>query len=95
MNNKGQSAVEYILLLAVVMALVMVVFRNQTFRYYMGPDSPYFEALRRYIEHSYRFGSPIVTNLTAGDYNSYDQEHPSYRGETGGTRFFTPAEPYQ
>ncbi len=95
LNEKGQSAVEYILLLAVVMSLVMVVFRNKTFQYYMGPDSPYFETLRKYIEHSYRYGSPIVTGLTPPDSNSYSDQHTSYQSETGQSRFFTPVEPTQ
>lgn len=94
-SERGQSAVEYILLLAVVMSLVMVVFRNKTFQYYMGPDSPYFETLRTYIEHSYRYGSPIVTGLTPPDSNSYNDQHTTYLSETGQSRFFTPVEASQ
>ncbi|MFZ8999718.1 MAG: hypothetical protein ACO20H_00310 [Bacteriovoracaceae bacterium] len=95
LSEKGQSAVEYILLLAVVMSLVMVVFRNQTFQHYMGPDSPYFQTLRKYIEHSYRYGSPVVTGLSPLDSNGYSDQHTSYLSESGQSRFFTPLEPTQ
>ncbi|TDJ05741.1 MAG: hypothetical protein E2O68_06065 [Deltaproteobacteria bacterium] len=94
-GNDGQSALEYILLLMVVVSLSMTVFKSDAFKNFMGPDSVYFETLRKRFEYTYRYGSPPITGTEEGDSNAYSSRHDSYYNSTRGqTRFFTPAEPY-
>ncbi|MEI8346208.1 MAG: hypothetical protein WCG27_01990 [Pseudomonadota bacterium] len=64
-NKKGQSAVEYILLLGVVMTMAFAVFQSKTFKKYMGPDSPVWNRMKDYWEYTYRFGSPPAPGRTA------------------------------
>jgi len=94
-DNKGQSALEYILLLMVVVSLSATVFKSDAFKNFMGPDSVYFEALRKRFEYTYRFGSPPIPGTAEGDSNAYSTRHDNYYNTTRGqTRFFTPVESY-
>lgn len=92
-DEKGQSAVEYIMLLAVIVSLSFTVFNNKIFLKYMGPDSAYFGAIRSYLGYSYRYGLPGAEDKE--DFNSYERAHPSYVNELSGqTRYFFPLEAY-
>lgn len=94
-GESGQSAVEYILLLMVMVSLGMTVFKSDVFKNFMGPDSVYFETLRKRFEYTYRFGSPPIPGTDAGDSDGYSTRHDNYYNSNAGqTRFFTPAESY-
>lgn len=80
LGRKGQSAVEYILLLAVVVALTMGVFKSKAFQDFFGDDSAFFAELARGIESNYRYG------LTLDD--TSDNPHPGFY-VSGGSRFFS------
>lgn len=91
LNSRGQSIVEYILLLAVLSALAFTVFNNARFKEFMAGKG-FLEGIRKGMEYSYRYGR----EMKAGDYerganfgyNSY--AHDSYfNSEKNETRFFT------
>lgn len=52
--QRGQSTIEYVLLLAVVMLLISVVFKSPLFSKLLGEDSSFFKILKDRMEFSYR-----------------------------------------
>jgi hypothetical protein len=94
-NKDGQSVLEYILLMAVVVSIGMAVFKSKVFTDFMGPNSVYFETLKRNFEFTYRYGSPPTGLEDPAEGNAYSNRHESYyNGITNETRFFTPIETY-
>ncbi|WP_196801756.1 hypothetical protein [Bacteriovorax sp. BSW11_IV] len=89
-KQAGQSTVEYILLLSVLVTLGMTIFRSQPFLKLFGPNSQVFDILRRKVEYSYRHGVDGV-NLNV---NGYAGAHDTYDLESGEKRFFTPIKTY-
>lgn len=57
LKNKGQSTVEYILLLAVVASLITTVFRSDVLNNFIGKDGQFFRNYADYIGYTYRHGS--------------------------------------
>lgn len=92
-NTKGQSIVEYIMLLAVVMSLSMAVIKSDQFQLYMGPKSPFFAALRNYFSYTYRHGQAPPPNKAERDDSGYSAIHGTYF-DGSQTKFFTPADAY-
>ena len=86
-NEKGQSVVEYILLLSVVMTLVYFILTNQRFKELIGADSQYIQALRNYLEYSYRFTHPAPNN-TRTQFTGYGGNHHSYYNQSKGESHF-------
>jgi hypothetical protein len=69
--------VEYILLFAVVAALVGLVFKTDQFKRYFGPGGKIATTLRYELEYSYRHARPgkipySKPNYTGGRHDSYD-----------------------
>lgn len=89
-NESGQSTVEYILLLSVLVTIGTTVFNSQPFLKLFGPDSQVFDILRRKVEYSYRYGSDGIDV----DSSNYSGDHKTYVLESGEGRFFTPIETY-
>ncbi len=94
-KNKGQSAVEYILLMAVIVTLVYTVLNNPMFKQVMGPESVMFKKFRLTMEYSYSYGNwgqgVVNTQYLSGGI------HPLYSplDATGAeSRFFGPKESY-
>jgi len=88
LNEKGQSAVEYLLLLVVVTSLSYAVFKNPKFKEFFGQDSSFFAAMRDRMQYSYRHGL-----VGFEDNSSYTGIHDTYA--TGGsTRFIAPVARY-
>ena len=83
-HNKGQSVVEYIMLLAVMVVIGMTIFKSDLFTKFMGSDSEFFAALRGYFEYTYRHGTPTGRNE---DMTQTGISHDSYY-KNGSTRFF-------
>ena len=90
-NNSGQSVVEYILLLFVVMTLVFTLVNSQAFQGIMGEDSEFFERLAKQQEYAFRHTHLIEIN----DDSSYTGPHHSYLNPNSNkSRFFSGVTPY-
>lgn len=87
-NQKGQTAIEYILLLSVMSVLVFSVFNSQIFQNNFGKNGKILQAYKKQFEFAYRNGFPY----DGGTYN-YETLHPTY-SDGNGTRFFIPKLPY-
>jgi Flp pilus assembly pilin Flp len=94
-NEKGQSAVEYILLLAVLAALTFSVLRSPLFKDLLGPNSSFFRALAGRVQFSYRHG--FEGSSAEGDsFNYSDPKHKTYwNDEENISRFFLNSQAYQ
>ncbi len=97
-NQSGQSAVEYILLLAVLSALSFSVLNNAAFKDFMAGNSGLFLSIRKGMEYSYRYGVPVSpeTNLDeARDFDLQSNKHDLYfNTKENASRFFSGTEPY-
>ncbi len=92
-NNLGQSAVEYIFLLAVVMTLIAVVTKSDMFKRYLGQDGVIFQTAINSYEFSYQNG--LSRENKEPNYNPTrpNLNHPSFVHD-GNTRFFAPNSKY-
>jgi len=87
--QKGQTTIEYVMLMAVVLVLVTTVLKSRAFQDYLGAEGEFFKAYKRIIEFSYRYG----TEGNVDPHPDFTGEHPSYFGD-GNTRFFGPLGEY-
>ncbi len=93
-NQKGQTIVEYILLIVVVITLVMTFYKSSFFKKFFGEEGKLGEKMKTQNEFSYRhaFYKPGFQD------NSREEKditgHPSYKGDNEPTRFFGPKEAY-
>lgn len=87
-NQKGQSTIEYILLLSVMSVLVFSIFNSNLFKSNFGKDGKLLKAYKKQFEFAYRNGFPYD-----GNEYSYESMHPTY-ADGNGTRFFIPKLPY-
>ncbi|MDC1173764.1 hypothetical protein OAT67_00080 [Bacteriovoracaceae bacterium] len=53
-SEKGQTTVEYVLLLAVVISFTVAIFQSQRFQEFMGSDSAFFTVIKTRMEYNYR-----------------------------------------
>ncbi len=91
MTEDGQSTVEYLLLLAVVITVVTTFFGSARFRQYFGEGGRLATELREDVEWKYRHGVSGRGLSTTIQYPN--GTHPTYwNGST--TRFFSAREPY-
>jgi hypothetical protein len=90
-SEKGQSVVEYILLLLVIVVLSNAVFKSDLFLDFVGPDSDFFQRLKVQTEYAYRHG----VNHQIDDDSDYEGGHHTYiNPQSGLTRFFTNIDAY-
>lgn len=89
LNNKGQSVVEYLLLMGVLVSLGLVVFKHPKFQDILGPDSNVFRGMKKFMTYSYRHARPG----TDGNADLTGASHDSFMGG-GRSRFFAPKEKY-
>lgn len=90
-DSRGQSVVEYLLLLFVIVGLSTAIIRSEGFQTIMGEDSFFFQKLKQKQEYSFRHTH--FTDIV--DDTSYTGEHHSYINPTSNvSRFFAPAEEY-
>lgn len=95
-SEKGQTVVEYILLLVVAVSLVLTVYRSQAFKRIFGEQGLLGQQIKSQSEYSYRHAGPrsAVTVDVPRD-NKDGASHPSYTDPAvGGTRFFGPKTAY-
>jgi len=76
LNNRGQSAVEYILLMAVLAALSLGVLRSPLFKDLLGNNSVFFKTLGSRVQFSYRHGFEGQTESDSFNYGT--ATHQSY-----------------
>jgi hypothetical protein len=84
LNNRGQTAVEYILLIAVIMTVGLSVFKSSYFVGFFGEDGTFVKTYTTQFEYSYRNG---VGGRDKNQQQYSSPDHPSYRSQ-GNTRFF-------
>lgn len=92
LKQDGQSTVEYILLLAVVVSLIYTLVNSDRFKSVLGEGGSLGTNMRLETEWNYRFAKPR-NGLTTGWSGS--AEHPSYWNTgAGSTHFIGPLNPY-
>jgi hypothetical protein len=97
-NQRGQTLVEYILLLVVAASLMMTFYRSKAFRRLFGENGEIGIKMKTQTEFAYRhaFYTSSAGSQTVSDIPRENKEisnHPSY-SDGSGTRFFGPKEPY-
>jgi hypothetical protein len=97
-NNKGQSAVEYILLLAVISSLGYAFYNNKKFKDLVKGKDGMFATMRNGMSYSYRYGLEFKSDTPFDEKRDYDYQtnkHDTYlnTGENK-SRFFTGNSPY-
>ena len=92
-SEEGQTLVEYILLLAVAMSLMMTFYNSQMFRRLFGNQGALGKKIKAESEFSYRHAFMGGTDVPRGTRDG--ATHPSYYDESKGeTRFFGPKNTY-
>jgi hypothetical protein len=89
--------VEYILLLAVVVSLILTFYNSEAYRRLFGSKGKFAKMIKEESEFSYRqaysrTSSPDITVPNAGEREI--TQYPSYKAPSGDTRFFGPRNPY-
>lgn len=87
--------VEYLLLVAMMISMVMLVFRNPQFQEMFGDEGRVGKVFSNRIACSYRYAIGDSKGRSCGNENKEYQSlvHPSYFWD-GETRFFGPKSPY-
>ena len=85
-NIKGQSTVEYVLLLAVVLTFMTTIWNSKAFKDFFSKDSKFFAAISEKVRVSYRFAAVVPIDTGIGD--NPIPRHPSFTIGVD-TRFFT------
>ena len=96
-NKKGQSLVEYVLLIAVITSIAFAFLHNRRFKDFMSGKNGYFATLREGMSYSYRYGREYSQDVdfdTAMNYNYGTNTHDTYLHSATMTRFFSSKEPY-
>lgn len=98
-SQRGQTAVEYILLLAVAVSLVLTFYRSEAFKKLFGPQGQIGNKIKSQSEFAYRhaFSASGPGRSRPADPSRTNRDikvHPSYADGTGETRFFGPKNTY-
>ncbi len=92
-KEAGQSTVEYILLLVVVLVFVNTVIRSDVFRQFFGQDSTFFQTIATGISRNYRYASIVTEDDVIGPDPVVG--HPSFSTDGGSdSHFFVIATEY-
>ncbi|MDO9182972.1 MAG: hypothetical protein Q7U04_11220 [Bacteriovorax sp.] len=97
-NNLGQSAVEYILLLAVISSLTYTFYNNKKFKDLMAGKDGMFASMKKGMGYSYRYGLEYSSSVPVEikmqfEYGS--NAHDTYfNGSDGHSHFFTGTDAY-
>ncbi len=93
LNHRGQSTVEYILLLAVVISLIVTVTNMPRFKALLGEGGSFATTMKNEMEWNYRFASQGRSTGTVITYPN--ARHPTYfNSERNTTHFIGPIRPY-
>lgn len=96
-EEKGQTVVEYILLLTVVVFMVTVVLKSGPMKKLLGPDAELLLRFKRINEYAYRHalsGPKGDEDYDPTQVHSDVRTHPSYATEARKSRFFGPRKTY-
>lgn len=94
LKNQGQSTVEYLLLIAVVISILTTIFNSNLFKDFIGNNGRFAKAIKEETQWNYRHAlpgrqvSPVPIFYGSGAHPSY------YNSSLGNSRFFGPVEPY-
>ncbi len=91
-NENGQSMVEYILLVAVIVSLISVVVNSDAFQGTFGEDGKFSKTYKAELEYSYRHG--LRGRIEYQIPNYLNRNHDTFFKSGVGTRFFTSAVAY-
>jgi len=95
-NERGQTVVEYILLLAVAMSLIVTFYRSATFQRFFGTQGELGRLYKLDSEWGYRHASMSGRATESNQRKSSAEDHASYyNAEKSQTHFFGPSDPYQ
>lgn len=100
-NQRGQTLVEYILLLSVAISLILTFYNSKAFQRLFGSGGAIGLRIKQESEYSYRhaYGLDYQSKQIPSDISPFNRSisiHPSYVDiKNSGTRFFGPQEPYQ
>ena len=99
MKNKGQSVVEYILLLSVITFITLTIMRSDFLKKSIGPEGNVTAAIKKMFEHSYRHGyldhiDRVTKRPGALPGPGKKGDHGSYVNDKGESRFYGPAVQY-
>ncbi len=92
-QQKGQTMVEYILLLSVVAMIVLTFYKSKLFQKYFGNRGIIGQSIKSQSEFSYRHGYMGVQDPHPKASRD-GATHPTYADPAGGSRFFGPREKY-
>lgn len=93
LGSRGQSTVEYILLLAVVISLIYTVINLRMFKELLGDGGKFAVTMKNEMEWNYRFASQGREPFTTISYPG--AAHPAYFNTAKGmTHFIGPRDPY-
>jgi hypothetical protein len=94
LKSEGQSTVEYILLTAVIVALMTTIFNSARFKDFLGKNGAFARAIKEETQWNYRHGfagrqpSPVIIRYPAGTHPTY------YNAARGNSHFFGPRDKY-
>lgn len=96
LSQRGQTMVEYILLLAVSVALVVTFYRSAAFQRYFGSEGRLGQQYKAEAEWGYRHAFIKGRTPESNQPKSTASEHSSYYSqERGSSRFFSASDPYK
>lgn len=90
-DQKGQSMVEYIMLMAVIVVIAVSIFQGRRFQSLFGEQGSFAVFYKRELEYSYRHA--LRGNGATPETVDYNTPHDSYVSG-GTTRFFGARESY-
>lgn len=92
--QKGQSVVEYVMLLAVVVFLASLVLKSPIVKGYLGANGKAINFFKDYMEKGYAYGFPYSPNYNYEHDESTGLNPNYYNQSKGESRFFVPQESY-
>lgn len=92
-QQKGQTLVEYMLLLSVVAMIVLTFYKSKLFQKYFGNQGLIGQTIKARSEFAYRHGY-MGAEDTFPKGSRDGATHPTYADPAGGSRFFGPKERY-
>ncbi len=92
-QQKGQTLVEYMLLLSVVAMIVLTFYKSKLFQKYFGNRGMIGQTIKTRSEFAYRHGY-MGTEDTFPKGSRNGAIHPTYDDPAGGSRFFGPKDKY-
>ncbi len=95
-SQRGQTVVEYILLLSVAMSLVVTFYRSATFQKLFGDQGEVGKLYKLEAEWGYRHAHPNRRKMEPNEPKTSALYHASYfNTEEGKTHFFGPNDSYK